>query len=68
MYMYNMDTVRRDGMCGVRVRDASGQRNLNISKKAPTNTQLISLHNCLPTCFEPFGSSSGLYRIPKIIE
>jgi hypothetical protein len=34
----------------------------------PTNAQVILLYNCSPTCFDPFESSSGLYRMPKIIE
>jgi hypothetical protein len=39
-----------------------------ISVNTPTNAQLILLYNCLPTCFDPPGSSSGLYRIPKLIQ
>jgi hypothetical protein len=32
-----------------------------VSINTPTNTQLILLYNGLPTCFDPLGSSSGLY-------
>jgi hypothetical protein len=41
---------------------------IKISINTPTNAQQMLLYNCLTTCFDPFGSSSGLYRIPKIIE